>query len=240
MSNELQHLPERIPPTDLSVMDEATFYQKYPAASFVADLERRRTPHWGRYVTLAAALTAALLVAFMVPWSALEESSPYGTVGGLRDKGNVAEPGTVALGLSGAARFHVLTDGRFVELQSGANLPARSLLRFYYDTSSADYLYLFSVDERGRISTYYPAERSFSVPIVRGRNVPLPDGLMLDDYVGDERFYALFSARPLSFVEVELAVATELLRLQQLGKGIKDLERVPLNCHQETLHIVKH
>jgi hypothetical protein len=238
MSSHFEQLPERLPPTDMPIIDEATFYQKYPAPQFVANLERR-APRWGRYLALGAAVSAALLVALIVPWSALEENQPYGTVGNLRDKGNVPEPGTVALGLSGAARFHVLTDGRFVELQSGATLPGKSLLRFYYDTTSADYLYLFSVDERGRISTYYPEERGFSVPIVRGRNVPLPDGVMLDDYVGDERFFALFSARPLSFVEVELAVATELLRLHQVGKGIKELERVPLNCHQETLHIVK-
>ncbi len=240
MSHDLHHLPERVQPADMPMMDAATFYEQYPAADFVARLERRRQPRWGRYLALTAASIAALLIAVILPWSSIEESKPYGTLGPLREKGNVPEPGTVALGLSGTARFHVLSEGRFVPLQSGASLPAKSLLRFYYDTTSADYLYLFSVDERGRISTYYPEERGFSVPIVRGRNVPLPDGVMLDDYVGDERFFALFSARPLSFVEVELAVATELLRLRHLGRGVEELERVPLNCHQETLHIVKY
>ena len=240
MTNRPLELPERLPPVDMPVLDRATFYEQYPAADFVARLQRRRQPRWNRYLALGTAVAAILVLTIALPWSTIQETGPYGTVGTVRDKGNVPEPGTVGLGITGTARFHVLTNGQFVPLQPGTALPAKSLLRFYYDTTSADYLYLFSVDERGRISTYYPETRGFSVPIVRGRNVPLPDGVLLDDYVGDERFFALFSARPLSYVEVELAVASQLLQLQQLRKGIEDLERVPLDCHQETLHIVKY
>lgn len=240
MTDRHLELPERLPPVDMPVMSREAFYERYPAADFVTRLERRRRPRWGGYLALGAAVTTALVIAIALPWSAFEESGPFGTVGASRDKGNLPEPGTVELSVSGAARFHVLSGGEFVPLQPGATLPARSLLRFYYDTASADYLYLFSVDESGRISTYYPEKHGFSVPIVRGRNVPLPDGVLLDDYVGSERFFALFSARPLSYVEVELAVASTLLQLRQLGKGIEDLERVPLDCHQETLHIVKY
>lgn len=239
MSDQPHHLPERLPPAAVPVMDRATFYERYPADRFMAQLQRRRQPRWGRWMALGATAVTALVLAVALPWSAVEPPRPYGTVGTLRDKGRVPETGALGLGLATAVRFHVLTEGRFVPLQSGSTLPARSLLRFYYDTASSDFLYLFSVDARGRISTYYPEKRGFSVPIVQGRNVPLPDGVILDNYVGDERFFALFSARPFSFVEVELAVASELRRLRELGKGVEDLERVPLDCHQETLHIVK-
>ncbi len=157
----------------------------------------------------------------------------------MRDKGRAPEPGSVAATLVSSLHVQVRSGERFVGLENGTELPANALLRFAYDTKGADWLYLFSVDAKGVITTYYPEGRGFSVPIARGRNIPLPDGVLLDDYVGHERFFALFSSRPLSTLEVDLAVHMELVRLWSDGRGVEDLERLPLDCHQETLHIVK-
>jgi hypothetical protein len=117
-------------------------------------------------------------------------------------------------------------------------------LRFTYWSGENDYLMLLSMEEDGAVSVYYPDEaamgsRAQSVSIARGRNVELEGSIVLNEYVGQERFFALFSTRPLVVDEVR-AVAAEAVRgLQGEGRDIRALERLPLDVPQASFWIRK-
>ena len=65
--------------------------------------------------------------------------------------------------------------------------------------------------------------------------------VQLDDHLGPERFFALFSPTPLAFEQVEAAIR-EALRDGDPADGasrLRDLKRLPLGCAQATLLIEK-
>ncbi len=242
MSAPLDRLPRQLPKDPYPVISAEEFYRRYPADAVVASLQARRPLRWRTWFMVAGPVTAALLfLAVLIPWPLMDQrvSDSPGTAGALRDKGRVPEFATDLALSPSTFRFQVLQDHTFVTVQDGASLPAQSLLRFYYDNATSDYLYLFSVDDTGTITTYYPEKKGLSVPIARGRNVPLPDGVLLDNYVGHERFFALFSNRPLAYLEIEIAVASQRLRMGPQSRGVVDLIQLPLDCRQATVHIVK-
>ena len=248
-------LPERLPPAQLSALSRDEFYSRYPAKRFVAQLEQQRTtapnllPAWLGGAALAGAV--ALVIVLAGPGVISEDAltppprNPvrtrvFGAAGSMTDKSAVPQThvGTTSA-LPAELRFQLYNGRDFDPIDDGARLHAGDILRFYYDSGASDFLYLFSVDDAGVITTYYPEEKYRSIPIVRGRNIPLPDGVRLDSYVGHERFFALFSDQPVDFVEIEVAVRSSLLPLQAAGRGIRELNNLPLDCRQVTLWIEK-
>lgn len=254
-SRKKLELPERLPPASLPTLSRDEFYSRYPAARFVADLEERARPATGRLPIwlggAALAAATALLVLVAGPGTIGEQAltqpprNPvrprvFGAAGVLTDKGALPASAVESPYRERAdLRFQVLSGQDFENLHDGTLLHAGDILRFHYDSGEDDYLYLFSVDNGGIITTYYPEEKAYSVPIVRGRNIPLQDGVRLDTYVGDERFYALFSDRPIGYLEVDVAVRSLLLPLQAGEQGVRELGPLPLSCRQVTLWIEK-
>jgi hypothetical protein len=247
-------LPDRLPPlAAVTPVPEDEFYRRFPPAAFVDVLERRRrSTRLGSFLAFASGAAAAvLLVALvgpMVPKGPGTEGraagteggagNPFGLVGQLRDKGMTGPRSAVAVE-NPAVSFHKLVGSSSVPLSDGALLKEGDVLRFFYDSGSFDYVFLLSVDAWGRVSSYYPDGSGFSVPVVRGRNLPLPGGVMLDDFVGYERFYAIFSRTPLSRGDVEAAVWTAMLSFLAQGKGVEDLVELPLPLPQATLLVEK-
>jgi hypothetical protein len=81
---------------------------------------------------------------------------------------------------------------------------------FTYTSLDLPWLVLGSVDERGNVSIYYPESAEQSLSVVPGRDVRLPDGVILDEYVGEERFFAVFSAEPVAVEDVRRAASSAL------------------------------
>ncbi|MBN1307127.1 MAG: hypothetical protein JXA18_04365 [Chitinispirillaceae bacterium] len=75
-------------------------------------------------------------------------------------------------------------------------------IQFTYSCGGERYFILASVDDMGRISVYYPAEGDRSMPLEPGRDLPLPNSILLDEYIGNELYIAVFSARPLRVARV--------------------------------------
>lgn len=163
----------------------------------------------------------------------------FGLAGAQRDKG-LDRTGPRELPAAGPAfRMELLVPGVAAPVRDGDVLHAGDVVRFFYDSAAHDFAYLFSVDEWGRISRYYPETPGYSIPIVRGRNVPLPDGVMLDDYVGLERFFVLFSQRPIPFAQVQAAVAATHLAALAQGRGLESWTMLPIACPQGGVLIEK-
>jgi hypothetical protein len=71
-------------------------------------------------------------------------------------------------------------------------------IQITYSCAALNRLILLSVDERGTISTYCPIRGDSSVTLEQGAGLPLPNSIILDDYIGKELIVAIFSRRPLS------------------------------------------
>jgi len=239
-------LPERIRPAAIDALSREEFYRRYPASEVVREptLNRWRGPVWalagaGSALAAATVLIAVLLspetteVPTSLPSPAGSSSPAFGTGGAVRYKGNDR---TVEVPPSpSTARAVLISESGSVQVKDGAILHAGDVLKFHYDTARHDYLFLVGVDEQGNVSTWYPEKAGASVPIARGINIPLPEAVQLDDYVGKERVFALFTGVPLSHVEVEGAVKSAMTLAAASGGGLEDVKRLPLQAEQWTL-----
>jgi hypothetical protein len=107
---------------------------------------------------------------------------------------------------------------RLFSVQDGAALQAGDRLRFVYTTAVAGFLTVFSVDDRGALSAFYPADRLSAQPAPAGPQW-LPGSIELDDHRGQERIFALWSEHPVDDAAVRAAVA------RLLGGASGDLRR---------------
>ena len=80
-------------------------------------------------------------------------------------------------------------------------------IQFSYSCGKERYLILASIDETGRVSVYYPNSGDQSMLLEPGNDMPLPHSIRLDDYIGVERYVAVFSGRPLDVAPVVEAIA---------------------------------
>lgn len=238
-------LPERLPRVELKGdMAREEFYRKYPAEVFTARLEARRRPPV-RVLSIAGAMAAAAAVlVFMLmpsppPVEPGSDSGGFGG-GGIRFKGartspEQVEPAEVELRVTAAGAHGP------VAVEDGGSLPPGAALKFHYSTTDQDFLMVISVDARGSVYSYYPGEGRTSIPAVRGAGIPLPGGVELDEYLGPERFFALFSSVPLTLDQVEQAVASSKQASQDDGEAwITGLKSLPLGgCVQTSLLIHK-
>jgi hypothetical protein len=105
-----------------------------------------------------------------------------------------------------------------------------------YSCAEADRLALLSIDEQGKVSIYYPSDGDSSVALQKGSNVPLPNSILLDDYIGKELFVAVFSKRPLYVPDV-------VERVRSRFRNRPDLEKLSIAAPEDgevsTILIVK-
>jgi hypothetical protein len=249
-------LPDRLPAAaDAEITPKEAFYRRHPAPDFADAVAARRRPRgWLPAAGLVAAgAMAATLLVVVAPWerstptpagdpagTPVAEDAVFGAGGGHRHKSTLRPnvvPEDAFVNLSIVAQH----DGRPVPLEDGATLTPETRIRFLYDSSDFDYLMLVNVTDAGEVSVLYPMTEGPSIPVVRGVGIPLQGAVLLDDHLGPERFFALFSAAPLAYDQVETAIA-------QTRKGagavdgaawLRDLRRLPLDCAQATLLIEK-
>jgi hypothetical protein len=89
---------------------------------------------------------------------------------------------------------------------------------------------IFSVDDRGEVFPYYEEGALKSLQVGAGAQVLLPGSVELDGHSGAERFYALWSERPIDASSVRAAVSAAMVggglaQSGRLGVGA-DVEQV--------------
>lgn len=147
--------------------------------------DRRRT---GRRLfavgTVFAAAAAALLV-FMLGFQKQNEPEDEG---GVRFKGGLSLEITAARGTD---QFPV---------KDGTRLREGDRVRFSVTVDRPGYLTVFSVEADGTISPFYPDtpvdEAAESLALDKAGRHTLQGSILLDNAVGEERFWVVFSVRP--------------------------------------------
>ncbi len=84
-----------------------------------------------------------------------------------------------------------------IEERTTATCYPNERIQFIYSCGAQNNFMLFSIDEQGSLSTYLPAAGDSSVTLQKGAEMPLPNSILLDDYIGNELFIAIFSERSL-------------------------------------------
>ena len=106
----------------------------------------------------------------------------------MRDTGDYAR----IKGETGVTLFSLDKKGTVEHRKNNIYYPG-DRIQIAYSCTDKHYLILFSIDEKGTLSTYYPSDADSSFILEKGADVPLPNSIALDDYIGREMFIALFS-----------------------------------------------
>lgn len=165
--------PEERARVDALRADSAAFLIKHPPGPIAAKLEapRRRWFHW-LVPSLAAVAAVVLAIVFLRP-----------------PEDDVTTKGSLAF-----TAFRLSADGAVQELPPNGVVHPRDRIRFSAKVPSEGYLGVVSRDGAGTASVYYP---SSSVMAARhGQTALLPDAIELDEVLGPERVWAIFSATP--------------------------------------------
>ncbi len=133
---------------------------------------------------------------------------------GSRIKATAVHPGPLEVVL--------LRDGRIVQAVSGDLFHQGDRLQFRIAPGTWRFLHLVSLDDQGRLTPFYPDDGSASLELRLDAEQLLPGAIELDDFVGQERIFAVFSQEPLDYSVVEEAA-------RRLGAGMSlplDLARI--------------
>jgi hypothetical protein len=134
---------------------------------------------------------------------------------------------------AGALSAFVRRDERVFAIEDGARLRRGDRIRFAVRGGGAAFVLVASIDGRRQVSVYQP---STALGPEAGVVIALPDSIRLDEALGPERIFAVFSDRPVPEAEVSRALAA----LGAAGAdAVRRERRLPLPFAQASLLIEK-
>ncbi len=162
---------------ELAADDEHFRREVYPRT--LPRLTARRAPRFRLAFLLAPALALTLVLALRV----LPAAPPR------PDLGVKGGPTLQLFAKRGAQVFAV---------EPGTTLRPGDQVRFAVDPGDSDHVLIASRDGTGKFSIYYPFDAEESGAVTPDTRSELPGSLTLDDTLGDEQLWAVFSHRVLS------------------------------------------
>lgn len=173
---------------------------------------------------LVPALMAAVLLLAVAP-VALDLGAP--------------EPPTTRQKGGGVGLVMFVKDGAGIHRGAdGERLRQGDQVQFRYSAGGHRHLFVLSVDARGVLSPLYPEDPTESISVEAEGTHVLEGSVILDDAVGPERIFAIFSDGPVTFGELDRAARDGLAR----AGGVTGLSALPLerdDVEQATVLIVK-
>jgi len=122
--------------------------------------------------------------------------------------------------------------------KDGEHLSDGDQIQFRYAAGGHGFLTVVSIDRQGAISSLYPEQPGQSISVQPKGSHVLQGSIILDDSVGPERIYAVFSSQPISFAVIEAAARSGLGNV----RNVSDLLELPLegdDVAQSSILIVK-
>lgn len=197
---------------------QAAYLKRRPPEQFLAKLARRERAQKQRrrfwIPALGLVLSAALVVLVVVPFTSGDQAE------GIRLKGEAFR--VIAL-REGASTPEVVAEGE--RLREG------DALRFGYRAERPGHLMVLDLDASGAASLFVPFEGTGSIPVTPGGDALLEGSVTLDDAVGAEWLFAVFSDRPLE--------AGPLLERLEAQRGAARPELSCEGCEVSVLRIQK-
>ena len=89
-------------------------------------------------------------------------------------------------------------------IKPGNKLRKGDHLGFFYSAPKEGYLMIYNLTSEGEKTLLYPKDGMLSAPIIKGKNIRIPDGAVMGDTIGCEWIIAVFSDQRLTKEEVEL------------------------------------
>ena len=114
------------------------------------------------------------------------------------------------------------------ELSQGSKCHPGDLLQFSYSSSRNTYFFLGSIDSTGKVYTFYPENSDSPVLISAGADIPLPNSIQLDSYLGPELYIAAFNQNPFE-------ISSFVRYLENEYQKTKSLEKISTNPGKEFL-----
>jgi hypothetical protein len=108
-------------------------------------------------------------------------------------------------------------------------------IQFSYSSGANRYFMLLSIDTSSSVTFYYPSEGDSSMEIIPGQQCPLPNSIVLDDYIGPELYLAVFTAFPLHTAYVKEQILGSLSNIRELGLSQPEIR----NAEVRTVYITK-
>jgi hypothetical protein len=143
--------------------------------------------------------------------------------------------GVVFKGEAPALSFRVEREGRVLAGRAHMQLRPGDRIRFAYSLGEDAYLLIVNLDDEGKATVYYPLGGGESLPVQAGQEVFLPGSIRLDEYLGPERIFAVFTREPLSAGDIQSAAVRAFRRV----KDVEKIETLPVEGYQVTIPITK-
>lgn len=105
-------------------------------------------------------------------------------------------------GKAGITVWSMGADGTPEIRENGIYYPG-DRIQLTYSSSDTMHLTVLGVEGTGAVQTYFPSNGTTSVTVEPGSDIPLPNSIVLDDYIGSELYAAVFSEEPVSTKMVE-------------------------------------
>lgn len=146
----------------------------------------------------------------------------------------IPDRGDVGLGGSEARLVrltaYVNAEGGARALEDGAAVPPAADLRFQVSAAGDCFLWILSVDAKGKISRLYPPQ---GTPPTRHSSGAVPGGAVLDGAAGPERLYAVCAPEPVEWSDVRRAAprvegADSVRRARAFGEPLAGVPQATL------------
>jgi|WetSurMetagenome_2_1015567.scaffolds.fasta_scaffold00220_26 hypothetical protein len=166
--------------------EKAAFLAGHPFDATITHLPARRTPR----LFLFRGQVCALAATFVVLAAAGFVYVSNGARQGFRVKGETS------LGMLVKNRRDE------IEKRDGREYFTGEKIQFLYSCGARNNFALIGMDTAGVVTTYFPSSGDSSMILEAGRDIPLPNSITLDAYVGPELFAGVFSDHRFSCAEL--------------------------------------
>jgi hypothetical protein len=115
-----------------------------------------------------------------------------------------APPGVLEVQARGAHSLDVYAqrDGRVFRVANGDAMYPGDAIRFVVHPDGKRWILVVSVDGTGATTVYHPFGGSASTPLPPGKRIEIDGSIILDDALGPERIFAVFSDRPVEAADI--------------------------------------
>jgi hypothetical protein len=106
-------------------------------------------------------------------------------------------------------------------------------IQFLYSCGADNRFILLSLDTTGAVTTYYPSEKAgdSSCALESGRDIPLPNSIVLDEYTGRELFIGLFSKKAFPVAAIKRRIAKMFAAARDLDSlDLKAIDATVITC----------